>query len=113
MKPFSTFLALAVAFAILTEVAAIARPSRHAASLDDHGTNIIIIITPRNNQTMQETAEELRRDSKLTTGESLTKRAPGRIPSAEKLAGAIQRGRTLIQYMQDPNTVPDKLRTSP
>lgn len=61
---------------------------------------------------MEETSEELRRDSKLTTGESLTKRAPGRIPSAEKLAGAIERGRTLIEYMQDPNTVPKALRES-
>lgn len=110
MKPFSTFLALAAAFAILTESTATAKHHRHAASLDDHG---LIINNPRNIQIMQETAEELRRDSKLTTGDTPTKRAPGRIPSAEKLAGATQRGRTLIGYMQDPNTVPEKLRTSP
>ena len=108
MKSF-TFLALATVLPTLAGATAIAKHNRHASPLDNHGP---IIIIPRSNQTMEETAEELRRDSKLTTGESLTKRAPGRIPSVEKLAAATERGRTLIEYMQDPDTVPKASRES-
>lgn len=44
----------------------IAKHNRHATLLDDHG----LLIIPLNNQTMQETGEDLRRDPKLTNGES-------------------------------------------